>query len=185
LQVRRQCSSSFELVDVKMRAEEILGHSHIAHIVFCPTWVMETLQNFIHGDRAAVIIGKNPPALHFFAAADFGRMVAASYDDDRALGKRLFVHGPEGITLPDALERFINACYPQLEVMRMKLWQARLMARLTRREGLTYATRLIAYFDKVGEMGDPTEANALFGAPGITLDEWFKMPKDNIQGLPH
>ena len=168
-----------------MRTEKILRHSHIDHIVFCPTWVMETLQNFIHGDRAAVIIGKNPPALHFFAGSDFGRMVAASYDDERALGKRLFVHGPEGITLPDALERFVYACYPQLKVMRMKLWQARLLARLTRREGLTYATRLIAYFDKVGELGDPTEANALFGAPAITLDEWFKMPKDNIQGVPH
>jgi uncharacterized protein YbjT (DUF2867 family) len=175
----------FELIDVKMRTEEILHRSGMAQTVFCPTWVMETLHNFIHGDRAVVIVGKNPPALHFFAAADFGRMVAASYDDDRALGKRLFIHGPEGITLLDALERFVYAHHPKLKLMRMKLWQARLIAKLTGREGLTYATRLIAYFDKVGELGDPTEANALLGAPSITLDEWFKMPKENRQGLPH
>ena len=175
----------FELVDVKMRTEEILRRSGIAYIIFCPTWVMETLPNFIHGNRATVIIGKNPPELHFFAAADFGRMVAASYDDDRALGKRLFVHGPEGITLPNALERFINTCHPQLKVMRMKLWQAQLIAKLTGRERLTYVTRLIAYFDKVGEMGDPTETNALFGAPSITLDKWFKIPHDSRQGVPH
>ncbi len=175
----------FEMIDVKMRTEDILRRSGIAHTVFCPTWVMETLHNFIRGDRAVVIVGKNPPALHFFAAADFGRMVAASYDDDRALGKRLFIHGPEGITLPDALERFVNACHPELKMMRMKLWQARLIAKLTGRQGLTYITRLIAYFDKVGELGDPTEANALFGAPSITLEEWFKMPKDSRQGLPH
>lgn len=176
----------FELVDVKMRTEDILRHSGIAHTVFCPTWVMETLHNFIHGDRAVVIVGKNPPALHFFAAADFGQMVAASYDDDRALGKRLFIHGLEGITLADALERFVNACHPKLKVMRMKLWQARLIAKLTGREGMAFATRLIAYFDKVGELGDPTEANALLGAPSITLDEWFKTPKDSShKGLPH
>jgi uncharacterized protein YbjT (DUF2867 family) len=95
----------FELIDVKMRTEDILRRSGIAHTVFCPTWAMETLHNFVKGDRAVVIIGKNPPALHFFATADFGRIVAASYDDDRALGKRLFIHGPEGITLPDALDR--------------------------------------------------------------------------------
>ena len=175
----------FELVDVKMRTEDILHHSGIVHIVFCPTWVMETLHNFIHGDRAVMIVGKNPPALHFFAAADFGRMVASSYDDDRTLGKRLFIHGPEGITLPVALERFVKACHPELRVMRMKLWQARLIAKLTGRKAMAGATRLIAYFDKVGELGDPTEANALLGAPLITLDEWFKMPKDSRKGLPH
>ena len=69
--------------------------------------------------------------------------------------------------------------------MRFKLWQARLIARLTGRERMAYVTRLIAYFDKVGELGDPSEANALFGAPSITLDEWFKMPKQGRQGLPH
>ena len=175
----------FEVIDVKTRTEEVLRQGGIAHAIFCPTWVMETLQNFIHGDRAAIIIGRNPPPLHFFAAADFGRVVAASYDDDRALGKRLFIHGPEGITLPDALERFVKACHPEVKPMRMKLWQARLIARLTGRERMSYVTRLIAYFDQVGELGDPSEANALFGAPSITLDEWFKMPKEGRQGLPH
>ncbi len=130
----------FEMVDVKMRTEEILRRSGIAHTVFCPTWVMEVLHNFIHGNRATVIIGRRPPALHFFAAADFGRMVATAYDDDRSLGKRLFIHGQEGITLPDALERFFKTCHLELKLMRMKLWQARLIARLTRREGLTYIT---------------------------------------------
>lgn len=175
----------FELIDVKTLTEEILRRSGIAHTVFCPTWVMETLHNFIHGDRAVVIFGRNPPALHFFAAADFGRMVAASYDDDRALGLRLFIHGPEGITLPDALERFVKACHPELKLMRLKLWQARLIARLTGRERMAYVTRLIAYFDQVGELGDPTEANSLLGAPSITLDEWFEMPREGRPGLPH
>lgn len=165
----------FELIDVKMRSEEVLRKSGIAHTIFRPTWVMETLHNFVHGERAAVILGRNPPAFHFFAAADLGRMVAASYDDDRALGKRLFIHGPEGITLPRALERYFKACHPRLKVTRLKLWQARLIARLTRRKGLAYVTRLIAYFDKVGEPGDPAEANALLGAPSITLEGWFEI----------
>lgn len=175
----------FEVVDVKMRTEEILRRSGIDYVVFCPTWVMETLRNFVHGNRVTVIIGRNPPGLYFLAAADFGRMVAASYADERALGKRLFIHGPEPITLQDALERFASRCYPQFKVMRLKLWQARLIAKLSRREGLTYVTRLIAYFDKVGELGDPTEANDLFGAPSIGLDEWCKMPQDGPRGLPH
>ncbi len=171
----------FDLIDVKMRTEAILRSSGIANTVFCPTWAMETLYNFIRGNRAVVIIGQKPPPLHFVAAADLGRMVAASYEDNRALGKRLFVHGPESMTLPDAFKRFVNACYPGRRIMRMKLWQAQLIAKLTGREELADATRLIAYFDKVGELGDPAEANALLGAPSITLDEWFGMQKTTVK----
>jgi hypothetical protein len=38
----------------------------------------------------------------------------------------------------------------------------------------------MAYFDKVGEMGDPTEANQLLGAPETTLDEWIEKRKAAI-----
>jgi uncharacterized protein YbjT (DUF2867 family) len=79
----------FDRVDVKMRTEELLRNSGIQHAVFCPTWVMETRLNFINGNWAVVVVGKNPPPMHFFDADDFGQMVAASYEDDRALGKRL------------------------------------------------------------------------------------------------
>lgn len=175
----RQENRWFELVDVKMRTEAILGQSGIANTIFCPTWAMETLHNFVRDDRAVMIVSKHPPPLHFIAAADLGCMVAASYEDNRALGKRLFVHGPEAVTLPNASERFVKACHPGKKLIRMKLWQAQLIAKLTGRVELADATRLIAYFDKVGELGDPGEANALFGAPSITLDQWFKLQKES------
>jgi len=166
----------FPLTDSKMRTEELLHLSGIPHVVFCPTWAMETLLNFVNDDRAVIIIGKNPPPLHFFAAADFGRIVAASFADDRALGKRLFIHGPEGITLPVALERFFATCHTEINITRYPLWQTRLIAKLTRRKNLADVTKLIEYFDKIGEPGDPSETNALFGAPTTTLDDWFQLP---------
>lgn len=165
----------YDLVEVKMRTEQVLRLSGIANTIFCPTWAMETLPNFIRGNRAVVIVSQNPPPLHFLAAADLGRMVAESYEDRRALGKRLFVHGPESMTLPDAFRRFVRTCYPGKKVTRMKLWQAQWLAKLTGREELAEATQLIAYFDRVGELGNPAEANALFGAPSVTLDEWCRM----------
>jgi len=175
----------FDRVDVKMRTEELLRDSGIQHVIFRPTWVMETLHNFIRGNRAIVILGKNPPALHFFAADDFGRMVSASYEDDRGLGKSLYVYGPQAVTLSDATERFAAACHPGVRVIRWKIWQARLVARLIRNENLADVAELIAYIDVAGEHGDPSEANALYGAPAITLDEWFEIPKDSRKGLPH
>jgi uncharacterized protein YbjT (DUF2867 family) len=164
----------FEVIDVKMRAEEALHRSGIPYTVFCPTWVMEVLPNFVRPERGVMITGKKPPSLHFFAASDFGRMVAASYDDDRSVGKRLFIHGPESYTLPEAIRSFHEACFPQVKLRRLRPWQARLVAKLTRNPPLGEVARLIAYFDRTEEHGDPTEANALLGGPTTTLEEWIQ-----------
>jgi uncharacterized protein YbjT (DUF2867 family) len=168
----------FKMIERKARVEDMLRHSGIPHIVFCPTWVMEVLHKFVRGDKAAVISSKTPPGIHFFAADDFGRMVAAAYEDERAIGKRLFIHGPEGITLSDALQTLLEKCYPHVKVAHLKLWQARLIARITGK--MDSVSRLIRYFDKVGELGDPTEANALLGAPSTTLGDWIEGQKKLI-----
>ncbi|UCC78280.1 MAG: NmrA family NAD(P)-binding protein [Candidatus Zixiibacteriota bacterium] len=168
----------FKLIDVKMRAENLIRNSGIPYMIFCPTWVMEVLNKFVRGNRAAVIASKNPPAIHFFAAADFGRMVATAFEDTRVLGKRLYIHGPESITLPAALQAFLGACYPQVKVAHLKLWQARLIARITGR--MDSVSRLIRYFDRVGELGDPTEADALLGAPSTTFGDWIESRKEGI-----
>ena len=175
----------FDRVDIKLRTEALLRDSGIPHVIFRPTWVMETLHNFIRGKWGIVLRGSAPPPLHFFAAADFGRIVAASYEDDRGLGKTLYVYGPEGITLSDATERFIAACHPDVRVVRMKPWLARIVARLARNRDFRDVAELVAYLDVAGEHGDPSEANALYGAPSITLDEWFEMPTDTRRGMPH
>ncbi len=176
----------FYRTDVKMRTEQLVRDSGLPYAIFCPTWVMETLQNFVRGGKWAVVVdGKNPPPLHFFAAADFGRMVAASYEDNRALGKRLYIYGPDAITLSDATERFAAACYPEARVIHLKLWQARLVAKLIRNAEFAEVTELIAYLDVAGEHGEPALANELYGAPAITLDDWFEMPRDEQGGFAH
>jgi len=176
----------FERCDVKMRTEQLVRDSGLPYAIFCPTWVMETLENFVRSGKWAIFVeGKNPPPLHFFAAADFGRMVAASYEDDRALSKRLYVYGPEAITMSDAMDRFTSACYPKARVIRLRTWQARLLAKLIRNADLAEVAELVAYLDIAGEHGEPALADELFGAPTITLEEWFEMPRDKQGGFAH
>ena len=172
----------FDMIDIKLRCESTLRECGIPYVIFCPTWVMETLKNFVHGDRAVVITGRNPPPLHFFAASDFGRILADSYDDQRALGKKLFVHGPQAFTLPEALNLYLSSNYPNLKIIRFTLRQAKIFAWITKRKRLQEALQLIDYFDHVREMGDPGETNDLFGAPATTLEEWIKKQKDQPYG---
>ena len=175
----------FHRADIKMRTEELLRSSGIPHVIFRPTWVMETLHNFARGKWGIVLLGYRPPKLHWFAAEDFGRIVAASFDDDRGLGKALYVYGPEGITLSDATERFMAARHPTIRKMRFKPWLAKITSRLMGNQDFRDVADLVAYLDTAGEVGDPTEANELYGAPTITLDEWCKGPMDATQGMPH
>jgi hypothetical protein len=50
----------------------------------------------------------------------------------------------------------------------------RLIARLTRNRRMQNGIEMVSYLEKVGERGDPTEANAILGAPEITLERWLQ-----------
>ena len=59
----------------------------------------------------------------------------------------------------------------------MPIDAARSKAASTSNNMLMFFAEMMAYFDKVGEMGDPTVDNQLLGAPETTLDEWIKERK--------
>lgn len=46
---------------------------------------------------------------------------------------------------------------------------------------LTEIIQLMEATQKVGEVGDPTEANRVFGAPVITVQEWCQRQKVNSE----
>jgi NADH dehydrogenase len=167
----------FPIVAQKLMAEEAIQVCGVSYTTFCPTWPMEQLPRFARDGQPATI-GKQPTPLHWFAADDFGRMVSNAFQRDVTAGKRLFVHGPEAIAMKEALERYCQVFYPDGKpVSVMPVWLAKVMATLTRNDMLKFASDLMAYFDKVGELGDPTEANQLLGAPTTTLDAWMEHRK--------
>lgn len=164
----------FPMVEGKLRAERAVEASGVAWTVFRPTWPFETIARFFRQGRA-IMIGKHPTPYHWFAAADFARMVSAAYGTDAAAGKRLYVHGPDAIAMRDAIERYRAALHPEIaSVSTMPTWLGRLIGTVTRNPMLKFASELMAYFDRVGEPGDPTEANRLLGAPRTTMDQWLQ-----------
>jgi uncharacterized protein YbjT (DUF2867 family) len=167
----------FPIVEQKLMAEKAIRECGVSYTIFCPTWPMEQLPRFVRDGRVS-IIGKQPTPIHWFAADDLARMVATAYQREEAANRRLFVHGPEALTMKEALERYCRAFHPEIEsVSVMPIWLAKVIATVTRNEAMKFGVTMFAYFDKVGEMGDPTEANQLLGAPTITLDAWIEQRK--------
>lgn len=164
----------FPMVAQKLGAEKTLIGGEVDHTILCPTWPMEQLPRFVIEGRAT-IIGEQPTPIHWFAAADLGRMVSAAFATAGAANKRLYVHGPEGLTMKEALERYCAAARPEIDsVAVIPIEAARAQAKAIGNQVLAFMAEMMAYFDQAGEPGDPSEANDLLGAPATTLDEWLR-----------
>ena len=167
----------FPMTAQKLEAEEAIRECGVPYTIFCPTWPMEQLPRFARGGQP-LLIGDRANPYHWFAADDLGRMVSVAYQLEETANKRFFVHGPEAMTMKEALERYCQAFHPEVEsVSVMPVDTARAIAKSTGNQMLGIFAELMAYFDQVGEMGDPVKANQLLGAPATTLDAWIEQRK--------
>jgi len=165
----------------KRRLENVIRESGIPYTFFCPVSAMENLPFMVRGHRASVI-GRNPPPVHWFAADDLGRMVALSYSLEEAKNKKFCIHGPEDIPQVELLRRYCDVFHPEIKkISKTPFSMMKIIALLSRNEGLKWNIPLIAYIEKVGEPGDPTEANCILGPPTTTLDEWLEIRKTRLQ----
>jgi NADH dehydrogenase len=176
----REQNRWFPMTEQKFLAEAAVRACGVPYTIFCPTWPMEQLPRFARGGQPAMI-GEQPEPYHWFAAEDMARMVSTAFQREEAANKRLYIHGPEAIMMREALERYCQAFFPEgKSVSVMPIWLAKVMGTIMRNEMLKFAAGLMAYFEKVGEPGDPTEANQLLGAPTTTLDAWIAQRKAAI-----
>jgi uncharacterized protein YbjT (DUF2867 family) len=172
----------FPLVDRKLKCEQAIRASGSEYAIFCPGWFMEMLPRFVRNGRV-VVFDKPSRRWHFVSVQDFARMVAESYRRPEARNQRFYVHGPQALTVPGALKAYCQILHPEIKTFHhVPYWLLRLFAWIGRNELLRRGVNMVAYLEKVGEHGDPTEANAILGAPKVTLDEWLRMQKTTEPG---
>jgi uncharacterized protein YbjT (DUF2867 family) len=157
----------------KFEAEAAIRASDVPHTIFQATFFMETLPRFVRGTRAS-ILGSQPHPWHWVAAADYAHMVSKAYATPGAANKTLHIFGPEPRTTRQALQTYCSIARPDAKVGAVPFWMAALIAGLSRDKTLQAALPFFRYSEKVVEAGDPAEANALLGAPAITLEQWCK-----------
>jgi NADH dehydrogenase len=161
----------FYATKAKLQAESAIRASGVPYSIWRATWFMESLPLFVRGNKA-VVTGKQPHLWSWIAVEDYARMVSTAFRTPEAANKTFYVHGPEGLTMRQALEFYCGRVRPGVRVSSAPLWFLSLVARVTRNDTMQSAVGLMRYFEKVPEQGDPTEANALLGAPATTLAEW-------------
>jgi NADH dehydrogenase len=163
----------FPPIRAKFLAEEAIRRSGVPYSIFRLGFVMETLDKSFRGPFA-LVVGRHPRPFHMVAAADFARMVSTAYARPEAANKVFFIHGPEAYTWHQALKRYCALARPGYRIVTLPFWLAEVIAWVGRRAELRAGLPFLRYIAKIGERGDPTEANALLGAPTIRLEEWCR-----------
>ena len=156
----------------KFQAEAAIRASGVPHAIFKATFFMETLPRFVRDGRASVI-GAQPNPWRWVAAEDYAHMVSKAYALP-GLRHDFYVYGPQAFTTKEALQRYCAIVHPQAKVSNLPLRMAGLIAAMPGRESLRAALPFFRYTEKVTEAGSAEEANALLGAPAITLEAWSK-----------
>ncbi len=164
-------NSWFPSIKAKLQAEEAIRESGVPHSIFCATHFMESLPLYIRGKRASVI-GKQQHRLHWLAADDYAKMVSKAFQLPDVANKRFFVYGPEALTMQEALKKYCSIVRPDVKVSTVPIWLISLIGKVSFNAEMQFIAELMNFFDKVGERGDPAEANTLLGAPITTLEQW-------------
>jgi uncharacterized protein YbjT (DUF2867 family) len=167
----------FPMIDNKLHAEDALHLSGAVVMVFAPTWPMEMLPRYARGGKP-LLIGRQTFDVHFYAAADLARMISTAYQMAAESHQRFIIHGPEAVPFKGALLRYCKVFHPEVtKVSGMPVWFVKLLAMLMRNDLMKFGADLAGYFDRVGELGDPSETNRLLGPASVTLDEWLSLRK--------
>ncbi len=170
-------NSWFPSVKAKLQAELAIRESGVPYSIFCATHFMESLHLYIRRKRASVI-GEQPHRLHWLAAGDYAKMVSKAFQLPEAENKRFFIYGPEALTMQEALEKYCSVVHPGMKVSSIPIWLISLIGKVSFNAELQFIAELMRFFDKVGEGGDPTEANELLGVPTTTLEQWCETQRN-------
>lgn len=157
----------------KFHAEQAIAASGAPYTIFRPTYFMESLPRHLQG-RRALVLGRQPHALHMVAAADFARLVSRCLAVPEAAGQRLDVHGPQAIKIADALRTYCSHRSPGTRVVSMPLWFMSLADRTILQGRLHGTLPLMRALDSHGERGDPGPTRRLLGPVDTTLTEWLQ-----------
>jgi uncharacterized protein YbjT (DUF2867 family) len=167
----------------KFHAEQAIAASAVPWTIFRPTYFMETLPRQVRGTRA-VVLGRQPHPFHMLAAADFARMVSRALATPGSAGERLDVHGPQALTIADALRIYCGQLAPGARVVTRPLWFMTVLDRSVLRGQLRGTLDLMRDLQDAGERGDPTQANRLLGAPTTTLLHWCRQRHNSAGRRP-
>ena len=158
-------------VRTKQAAENAIRASGVPYAILRATHFMESLDMFAR-DGKAMLLGPQPHAFHYLAAADFAGMAVRALTDPGVPSGAYELLGPQAFTMGEALRTYVRLARPDLEYAEMPVAALRPAAEASGDPALQLAVMLFEAFQRMPEAGGAEIADAALVAATTTLEAW-------------
>lgn len=170
--------SSFPHIKAKLDAEAAVRASGIPYAIFAPSFFMENARHMAPGKR--LFLGKAPHSFRYVCAADYARMVSRVYQLPEAPNKRFEIYGPESISGDEAVRTYCAIVRPETRVHFFPHWLAELYLKLADKPMLQHGMKMARIYRRMGEPGDPGQADTSLGRATTTHREWCESERQRL-----
>jgi uncharacterized protein YbjT (DUF2867 family) len=169
----------------KLAAEQAIQDSGVPYTFFRPTYFTNTLPRHVQGP-VIVALGRQRRLLHPVCAEDFAGQVARAFATAAAANREFYIHGPEALTLRQALGIYQRNITPGKPLVTIPLPVMAGIDHAFMGGKLAPNLQIMRLLARLGERGDPAPANELLGAPDTTVEAWCRAqvstPDENGSG---
>jgi uncharacterized protein YbjT (DUF2867 family) len=155
----------------KLAAEQAIQESGVPYTFFRPTYFTNTLPRHVQGP-VLVALGRQRRPLHPVCAEDFAVQVARAFATPAAANRDFSIHGPEQLTLHQALHTYQRIVAPDKRLVTIPLPAMTTIDRVFMGGKLAPNLQIMRLLARLGERGDPTTTTDLLGAPTTTVAAW-------------
>jgi uncharacterized protein YbjT (DUF2867 family) len=185
--VREPCGPKIPEHRAKLAAEQAIQESGVPYTFFRPTYFTNTLPRHVQGPLL-VALGRQRRALHPVCAEDFAAQVERAFATPAASNRDFYIHGPEQLTLHQALDTYRQLVAPDKRLVTIPLPVMATIDRFFMGGTLAPNVQIMRLLARIGERGDATAAADLLGAPTTTVQAWCHAhataaDADNARGL--
>jgi uncharacterized protein YbjT (DUF2867 family) len=170
--------ASFPHIKAKLDAEAAIRASGIPYAIFAPSFFMENARHLAKGKRIFDV--KAPYPYRHVCAADYARMVSRAYQLPQAPNKRFEIYGPEPIPGDEAVRRYCAIVRPETRVYFFPHWFATLYLKLAGSPMLQRGMKMAKVYQRMGEPGNPSEADTSLGRATTTFQEWCESERQQL-----
>ena len=100
------------------------------------------------------------------------RPVAHAFATPEAANREFYIHGPEQVTLHQALDIYRRVVAPDKRLVTIPLPVMATIDRLFMGGKLAPNLQIMHLLSRLGERGDPSAATSVLGAPTTTVEAW-------------
>jgi len=120
------------------------------------------------------MLGSQRQVLHPVCAEDFAAHVARAFATPAAANRDFYIHGPQPLTLRQALAIYRQIVVPGKRLVTIPLPVMSVIDRAFMGGKLAPNLQIMGLLARLGEYGDARPANRMLGPPTTTVEAWCR-----------